>query len=80
MQKITWYFLICFLISGLFMVSCNRQKKQITEALSQMMDKEIVFPNVDFVFILQPKEKSKFVALLRFNDVGFVGNMKSSFR
>ncbi|MDD4032761.1 MAG: hypothetical protein PHS48_05890 [Bacteroidales bacterium] len=45
MQKITRCFLIYFLISGLFLVSCNHQKKQITEALSQMMDKEIVFPN-----------------------------------
>jgi hypothetical protein len=45
MQKITGYFLIYFLISGLFLVFCNSQKKQITETLSQMMDKEIVFPN-----------------------------------
>ena len=125
MQKITWCFLICFLICGLFMASCNRQKKQITEALSQMMDKAIVFPNalqakilgrdtlvdvlkkpgykivtfadssgctdcrlnfygwklkmdeakawnkpVDFVFILQPKEESELVSLLKFNELG----------
>ena len=123
MQKITWHFLICFLIFGLFMVSCNPQKKQITEALSQMMNKEIVFPNalqakilgrdtivdvlkkpgykivtyadssgctdcrmnfygwklkmdeakawnkpVDFVFILQPKDESALISLLKFND------------
>ncbi|MDD4032077.1 MAG: hypothetical protein PHS48_02400 [Bacteroidales bacterium] len=123
MQKITWHFLICFLISGLILVSCNSQKKQITETLSQMMDKEIVFPNalqakilgrdtivdvlkkpgykivtyadssgctdcrlnfygwklkmneaktwskpVDVVFILQPKDESALISLLKFND------------